>query len=42
VSDPYGSDSLEAYRQCAGEIARLLRAGYPRLLESVKERARDS
>jgi len=41
VSDPYGSDSLEAYRQCAGEIDRLLRAGYPRLLELVKERARE-
>jgi protein-tyrosine-phosphatase len=42
VSDPYGSDSLEAYRQCAGEIDRLLRAGYHRLLESVEERARGS
>lgn len=39
VSDPYGSDSLEAYRQCAREIDRLLKAGYPRLLELVKGRA---
>jgi protein-tyrosine phosphatase len=39
VSDPYGSDSLEPYRQCASEIDRLLTAGYPRLLELVKEKA---
>jgi protein-tyrosine-phosphatase len=39
VSDPYGSDSPELYRQCAGEIDRLLRAGYSRLLELVKEKA---
>jgi protein-tyrosine-phosphatase len=39
VSDPYGSDSLELYRQCASEIDRLLRAGYPRLLELIKEKA---
>jgi protein-tyrosine-phosphatase len=39
VSDPYGSDSLEPYRQCAREIDRLLRAGYPRLLELGKQKA---
>ena len=39
VSDPYGSDSLEAYRQCASEIDRLLKAGYQRLLELVEEKA---
>jgi protein-tyrosine-phosphatase len=39
VSDPYSSDSLELYRQCASEIDRLLRASYPRLLELVKEKA---
>jgi protein-tyrosine-phosphatase len=39
VSDPYGSDSLELYRQCAREIDRVLRAGYARLLELVKEKA---
>ncbi len=33
----YGSDALEPYRQCAREIDRLLRAGYPRLLELVEE-----
>jgi protein-tyrosine-phosphatase len=38
VSDPYGSDSLEPYRQCAREIDRLLKAGYPHLLELVKDR----
>jgi protein-tyrosine-phosphatase len=39
VSDPYGSDSLELYRRCASEIDRLLRAGYPHLLELAKEKA---
>jgi protein-tyrosine-phosphatase len=39
ISDPYGSDSLRLYRECAGEIDRLLRAGYRRLLELVKEKA---
>jgi protein-tyrosine-phosphatase len=33
ISDPYGSDSLQLYRECAGEIDRLLRKGYNRLLE---------
>jgi protein-tyrosine-phosphatase len=39
VSDPYGSDSLRIYRECAREIDRLLKAGYCRLLELVKETA---
>jgi protein-tyrosine-phosphatase len=33
VADPYGSDSLDLYRQCASEIGRLLRKAYPRVLE---------
>jgi protein-tyrosine-phosphatase len=39
LSDPYGSDSMEPYRQCEREIERLLRAGYPHLLELVGEKA---
>ncbi len=35
ISDPYGSDSLQLYRECAWEIDRLLRKGYRRLLELV-------
>jgi protein-tyrosine-phosphatase len=33
IPDPYGSDSLQLYRECAREIDRLLRQGYGRLLE---------
>jgi protein-tyrosine-phosphatase len=36
VSDPYGSDSLQLYRECAVEIDRLLRKGYGRLLELAR------
>lgn len=32
IFDPYGSDSLDLYRQCAKEIDSLLREGYGRLL----------
>jgi len=33
ISDPYGSNSLQRYRECASEIDRLLRKGYSRILE---------
>jgi protein-tyrosine-phosphatase len=33
ISDPYGTDSLELYRECAREIEDLLRRGYDRVLE---------
>jgi protein-tyrosine-phosphatase len=33
VFDPYGSNSLDLYRQCAKEIATLLDEGYGRVLE---------
>ena len=33
ISDPYGSNSLQLYRECASEIDRLLRKGYSRILE---------
>lgn len=33
ISDPYGSNSLQRYRECASEIERLLRKGYSRILE---------
>jgi protein-tyrosine-phosphatase len=33
IADPYGSDSLQLYRECASEIDRLLREGYSRILE---------
>ncbi len=33
LSDPYGSDSLRLYRECAWEIDRLLRKGYSLVLE---------
>ena len=32
ISDPSGSDSLKSYRECASEIGRLLRSGYPCLV----------
>ncbi len=36
VKDPYGSDSLELYSQCADQIEELLREGYPRLIELLE------
>ncbi len=36
IEDPYGSDSLELYRQCADAIEKLLREGYPRLIELLE------
>ncbi len=33
IEDPYGSDSIELYRQCADQIEELLREGYGRLTE---------
>jgi protein-tyrosine-phosphatase len=42
IFDPYGSDSLDLYRQCAKEIAALLDEGYSRvqeLAEADAERA---
>lgn len=36
IEDPYGSDSLELYQQCADEIEELLREGYPRLIELLE------
>jgi protein-tyrosine-phosphatase len=37
VADPYGSDSVDLYRQCASEISRLLQNAYPRILELSAE-----
>jgi hypothetical protein len=37
ISDPYGSDSLMLYRDCANEIGRLLGIGYSRLLQLLEE-----
>jgi protein-tyrosine phosphatase len=37
ILDPYGSDSLELYRDCAREIESLLRRGYDRILELARE-----
>jgi protein-tyrosine-phosphatase len=36
ISDPYGTDSLELYRECASEIECLLRRGYDRILELAR------
>lgn len=36
IEDPYGSDSLELYQQCADQIEELLREGYPRLIELLE------
>lgn len=36
IEDPYGSDSLELYQQCADEIGKLLREGYERLIELLE------
>jgi protein-tyrosine-phosphatase len=38
--DPSGSDSPTTYRECASEIARLLRAGYPCLVRLASGEAR--
>jgi protein-tyrosine-phosphatase len=35
IDDPYGSDSLQLYRECASRIDGLLRQGYDRILELV-------
>jgi len=37
IADPYGSDSLDLYRECASEIRRLLKKAYPRILELAGE-----
>ncbi len=37
ILDPYGSDTLELYRECAHEIESLLRRGYDRILELAPE-----
>jgi len=34
IRDPYGG-SLDEYRQCAGEIERLIEEGYPRIMQLV-------
>jgi protein-tyrosine-phosphatase len=36
ISDPYGSDSLILYRDCANEIGRLLGIGYSRLVQLLE------
>ena len=36
IEDPYGTESLELYQQCADEIEELLREGYPRLIELLE------
>ena len=36
IEDPYGTESLELYQQCADEIEELLREGYPRLIELIE------
>lgn len=38
IEDPYGSDSLELYRQCADQIEELLREGYGRLIELLERK----
>ncbi len=38
IEDPYGSDSLELYQQCADQIEELLREGYPRLIELLERK----
>ncbi len=37
IPDPYGTDSLELYRECASEIDCLLRRGYDRVLELARK-----
>jgi len=36
IEDPYGSESLELYQQCADQIEELLREGYPRLIQLLE------
>lgn len=36
IEDPYGTDSLELYRECAEQIEELLRDGYERLIERLE------
>jgi len=36
IEDPYGTESLELYQECADEIEELLREGYPRLIELLE------
>jgi len=36
IEDPYGTESLDLYQQCADQIEELLREGYPRLIELLE------
>ncbi len=36
IEDPYRTESLELYQQCADQIEGLLREGYPRLIELLE------
>lgn len=38
IEDPYGTESKELYQECADQIERLLREGYPRLIELLKRK----
>jgi len=40
IEDPYGTESLELYQQCADQIEELLREGYPRLIELLEGQKR--
>ncbi|MDH4207269.1 MAG: low molecular weight protein arginine phosphatase [Anaerolineae bacterium] len=42
IADPSGSDSLTTHRECAREIGRLLRSGYPCLVGLVSGQGRSS
>lgn len=36
IEDPFGTESLELYQKCADQIEKLLREGYPRLIELLE------
>lgn len=36
IEDPYGTESLELYQECADQIEELLLEGYPRLIELLE------
>jgi len=40
IEDPYGTESLELYQECADEIEELLREGYERLIELLEGKER--
>jgi len=40
IEDPYGTESLELYQECADQIEELLREAYERLIELLERKGK--